>query len=425
MAIVTAMAVLFLVLLLLETLGYLTNPYLGLLVFVAVPAIFVAGLILIPLGMWRTSRRMKRTPEAPPPEWPVVDLRNPRHRGAAVAILALTIVNLVLVSMAAYGSVHYMESNAFCGQVCHTTMEPQAVAHRDFPHAAVACTRCHIGSGTEAFLEAKLAGTRQLVHVITGNVPKPVPPPADLIQPADTTCGSCHSPIMQGGDTLRVLRSFADDEANTESVTTLRMRVGTPETSGIHRHLALDIEYAAADAARSAIPFVRARYPDGTAREFAAEGAARPAGAMRRMTCTDCHNRPAHTFHPTPGRAVDAALAEGRLPRDLPFLRREAVAAVSAEHRDRAEGLEEIERRLRAFYAARPDADPGLVSRAVTGAQQVWTHHVFPAMNVSWGTYPNHTGHTESPGCFRCHDERAAPDGRTIGQDCELCHVIE
>ena len=49
-AIATAMAVLFLSLFFLELLGYITNPYIGLLVFIAVPALFVAGLLLIPLA---------------------------------------------------------------------------------------------------------------------------------------------------------------------------------------------------------------------------------------------------------------------------------------------------------------------------------------------------------------------------------------
>ena len=46
-------------------------------------------------------------------------------------------------------------------------------------------------------------------------------------------------------------------------------------------------------------------------------------------------------------------------------------------------------------------------------------------MRVTWGTYPNHIGHVDSPGCFRCHDEsHTTTDGKVISQDCELCHSI-
>ena len=42
-----------------------------------------------------------------------------------MGVVLLTAVNLLIVSMAADGGVHYMESSEFCGQVCHTTMEPE------------------------------------------------------------------------------------------------------------------------------------------------------------------------------------------------------------------------------------------------------------------------------------------------------------
>jgi hypothetical protein len=42
---------------------------------------------------------------------------------------------------------------------------------------------------------------------------------------------------------------------------------------------------------------------------------------------------------------------------------------------------------------------------------------------VNWKTYPNHIGHMESPGCFRCHDGlHVADDGRKITDDCKSCH---
>jgi hypothetical protein len=51
---------------------------------------------------------------------------------------------------------------------------------------------------------------------------------------------------------------------------------------------------------------------------------------------------------------------------------------------------------------------------------------VFPQMNVTWGTYPNHIGHMDAPGCFRCHDDlHKTKDGRVIKQDCTLCHTFE
>jgi hypothetical protein len=352
----------------------------------------------------------------------VIDLGNRHTRTVIGWVFVLTIVNVVIVSLAAFGSVHYMESAAFCGQTCHTTMEPQASAHEVWPHASVACTQCHVGPGAGAFLAAKLAGTRQLIHVVTDNVPKPVPSPQQLVQPASVTCVGCHSSVGQQAEVVRVSREYGDDETNTEIATTLRLHVAR-----IHRHNALEIEFPATDKRAEVISYLRVRQADGTIREFrAGEGTDAPDGELRRMDCTDCHNRAAHSFSFTPQRAVDGAIARGRIPRELPFARREAVLAVSDEYPDRAAALDAIRRRLTTFYASRPGVEARLVERAVTGAQEVWTRNIFPAMNVTWGTYPNQLGHIDSPGCFRCHDDaHKASDGTLVTQDCELCHTIE
>ena len=433
--IATATAMLFFALVVLEILGYVTNPYIGLLAFVAIPTVFVIGLLLIPVGAWWAGRRRRLAPDAEP-DWPVLDLRNPHQRTVLLAVLLLTIVNLLIVSMAAYGGVHYMESSEFCGQVCHTTMEPEYAAYQGWPHARVPCAGCHVGPGAGALVGSKLAGARQLLHVATGRITTPIPSPVQSLRPARETCEQCHWPEKFHGDRVRTIREYGSDEANTESVTTLQLHVGGGSRSlgvgtGIHWHMNLDnqVEYVATDAARQTIPYVRLTDRDGRVREYVVEGtteAALAGGTRRRMDCMDCHNRPAHTFYATPERAVDAAIAQGRIPRELAFARREAVTAVSAVYADRTAALDGMARRLQEFYAGRTGTDARLVARAVVATQDVWSRNVFPAMKVTWGTYPNYLGHVDSPGCFRCHDdEHKAADGSVIRQDCELCHSFE
>jgi hypothetical protein len=241
------------------------------------------------------------------------------------------------------------------------------------------------------------------------------------------TCGGCHWPERSFGTVVREIREYADDETNSETVTRLLMNVGSPTVGGIHRHVALDIEYVTDDK-RESIPLVRVRNDRGEMKEFKAEGATEEqiaVGTRRQMDCVDCHNRPAHTLSFTPQRAVDRALALNRVAREIPFVRREAVAALSAEYADRAAALDAIATRLNEFYRSRPDVDARTVARVVTATQQVWAQNVFPPMRVTWGTYPRHGGHVDTPGCFRCHDDRKAADGTTISQDCELCHSIQ
>ena len=75
-AVTTGSAVLFAVLFLLQLLGYLTNPYLGLVVFGVLPLLFLLGLLLIPVGIVWARGHVERTLHT----WPRLDLNEPRHR---------------------------------------------------------------------------------------------------------------------------------------------------------------------------------------------------------------------------------------------------------------------------------------------------------------------------------------------------------
>jgi len=400
---------------------------------VAVPAVFLTGLVVIPIGAWRQRRRIAAGKATA--EWPVVDLRLPRTRSVIFGVFLLTCVNVMIVSLAAYGAVHHMESAEFCGTTCHTTMEPEWKAYQVSPHAEVACVSCHVGPGAEALVESKLAGTRQLWQLFTNNVPAPVPTPVRTMRPARETCQTCHWAEKVHGDKLRVIREYADDEAGTETVTTLQVHVGGGRAAlgaggGIHWHMNIDntIEFIATDEARQEIPWVRLTTRDGTVKEFVVDGVTHEqlaAGERRVMDWGDCHNRPAHTFEPTPERAVDNAIAAGVLPRDLPFARREAVAALADTYPSQPEALAGIEARLRAFYAAQAGTQGPALARTISGVQGIYERNVFPAMKVGWGTYPNHIGHLFFTGCFRCHDDNhKARDGSVIKQDCESCHAM-
>jgi nitrate/TMAO reductase-like tetraheme cytochrome c subunit len=427
------MAVVFLVLLALEMAGQLTNPYLGLLLFVAVPAVFLAGLLLIPIGIWQRRRRLAQG--AAPEEWPVIDLRVRRTRTVVGAVLILTILNVLIFSLASYGAIHHMESAEFCGTTCHTTMQPEYAAYQVSAHARVSCVACHVGPGAGALVQSKLAGTRQLWQLLTNNVPKPIPAPVHTMRPARETCGTCHWSEQPHADTLRQIREYADDETSSETVTTLQLHVGGGQAalgagSGIHWHMNISnrVEYIATDPQRQTIPWVKLTSRSGEVKEFVVEGTTPEQlakGEHRVMDCTDCHNRPAHTFEPNAERAIDNAIAAGEIPRDLPFARREAVAAVKADYESMDAAMSGIDASLREALRARAGTAETSVARTVAGAQRVYARNVFPAMGVGWGTYPNNIGHVAFQGCFRCHDENhKAADGTAIAQDCQSCHSL-
>ena len=141
MALTTMSAVLFLIVFLADLFGWHTNPYLGIVCFLILPGVFLFGLLLIPLGAWIERRRRARA--RPPSEvyWPRIDLNDPAQRTTAVIVFAVTMANIVIVSLAAYRGVEYMDSPQFCGQVCHTVMKPEFAAYRDGPHSRVTCVQ--------------------------------------------------------------------------------------------------------------------------------------------------------------------------------------------------------------------------------------------------------------------------------------------
>jgi len=430
-AITTASAIVFIALAVAMFVGLLDNPYAGLVVFVGLPAVFIMGLVLIPWGM-RLQRRAIARGEGEA-DWPVVDFRQSRTRRVALAIASLTAINLIIMLVAGYGTLHWMESPQFCGQVCHEPMHPQFTAWQNSPHSNITCVQCHIGEGGEAFVHYKTAGMRQLFHVVTNSYPRPIPGVADM-RPALETCGNCHWPGRSIGDRVRVLRTYADDETNTESATALTLHLGGPGTPGgrgIHWHANpnLRIEYVYTDADRQEIPWVRATRPDGSVEVWAAEGTSldqAPDGTPRTMDCLDCHNVVAHRIAPSAEHAVDRAMAAGALPQALPYVRREGVKLVQATYESTDAARAAIDQGLRGFYKTQTgEIDSAALERAVSTLQTVYERNVFPSMNVTFGVYPDNLGHTTSQGCFRCHDgSKVARDGSSITADCESCHKM-
>ena len=284
-----------------------TNQYAGLVVFVAVPIVATTGAALIPLGMWLQRRRLRQHPDAPS-DWPVWDFRDPRVRRLALLLVALAAVNGTVMLLAGYSSLHWMDSPGFCGLTCHTPMHPQYTAWQTGPHARIACASCHIGAGATGFVHAKLNGMHQLVSVTTDTFARPIP--AGAVQPAGGfggTCGSCHQAGRIPGDIVRVLRSYGDDEKNTETLTVLLMHVGrgSPGSHAIHWHAdpGVNVEYMSTGAGRQTIPYVRVTNANGQVKGVLRGG--------RRQTARQSGTAAPHGLRGLPQHGGSPDLADG------------------------------------------------------------------------------------------------------------------
>ena len=415
-----------------------TRPYAGIVFFFILPAIFVLGLVLMPAGGLLRRYRLKQQGKLPH-VYPTIDLRQPMLQRALALVVIMTFVNVALMGTASYKAVEHMDSVEFCGQTCHSVMAPEYTAYLNSPHSRVACVDCHIGSGAPWFVRAKISGVRQLFAVNLKTYSRPIPSPVHNLRPSRDTCEHCHWPERFTGDKFLVKTKYADDEQNTPATTVLLVKIGGRTTQGlvgIHgRHLAAAerIEYVSTDGRRQVIPRVTYTQDDGKKVEYVSDEVKPTAEQLaraerRKMDCVDCHNRPTHAFE-MPERAVDDAITAGRIDRQLPYVKKQAVAALRVEYPDRATASEKIPQAIADFYKAKyPETYQSKRPIVETAAQQVkaiYLRNIFPEMKITWGTHPNNIGHDDFLGCFRCHDgKHKAADGRVINDDCSACHQI-
>ncbi len=408
------------------------NPYLGIIFFLLLPALFIGGLALIPVGVFARRKTLQRAGQIPA-EFPKIDLNDRIFRHGLDIVLIATIVNLLVVAMASYRGAAYMDSPQFCGQSCHV-MHPEFTAYKISAHSHVECVACHIGTGAESYFAAKVNGTKQLVEVAFNRYPRPIESPVQNLRPARYICEGCHTPARFVGEKLLVKSNFADDEKNTETQTVVVLHLGGMDSlsqlSGIHGTHLGHIEYVATDESRTTIPWVQKRNADGSETVFATAdaGTGVPKGERRVMDCIDCHNRAAHTFV-TAEDAINRAMSEGAISPDLPWVHKEGLELLKANYATEAEAAVKIPQQLQAFYAAQhPEVLPAKAAQIKSAGDELvtlYSQNVFPFMKVTWGTHPNHIGHMSYPGCFRCHDGgHTAKGGATITQDCAACHNL-
>jgi formate-dependent nitrite reductase cytochrome c552 subunit len=163
---------------------------------------------------------------------------------------------------------------------------------------------------------------------------------------------------------------------------------------------------------------------------LAADAKPDAAGALPvfEMQCVDCHNRAAHSFE-APDPAVDAAIAAGKVAADLPFIKKTGVELLKAAYASEEEAAQKIPAGVASFYKQKyPDIAGKRGSDLQAAGREllaIYRRNVFPDLKVTWGTYPNNLGHTDDPGCFRCHDGgHVTADKKSITQDCNTCHQL-
>jgi hypothetical protein len=417
----------FLFLFALELISGHSNAYIGILTYLVAPAFFLLGLVLVLTG-WLVQRWLhaRRGVDLSPL---TLNLSDPKKRRPALVFIGCALVFLLLSAAGSYQTYHITESNAFCGEVCHEVMEPEYEAYQHSPHANIACTECHIGSGASWYLKSKINGLHQVYAVLTDSFHRPIDTPLPNLRPPEDICMSCHWPSKYVGNVEKSYDVVLSDEENTRFSYRLVLDVGGGDrehgpVGGIHWHMHIDntMEFVALDDDKMDIPWVRMTHADGESTVYQREGFELDpeVHTLYRMNCMDCHNRPSHRFTP-PNEAIDRAFLLDEIPAGLPNFKYTAVSALTGDYATEQEAHDAIAAALTAAYGEGPEA-----AAAVAAVEGIYSRNFFPRMNVRWDVYPEHIGHKNSPGCFRCHDgDHVSETGAMIGaSDCNSCHRV-
>jgi nitrate/TMAO reductase-like tetraheme cytochrome c subunit len=417
------------------------NPYLGILAWLVAPAILSFGLLVYIAGLFMERRRRRRHAPEEIPQFPRVDLNEPRTRLIVTSTFAGVILFVTASVIGSYQVYHYTDSDAFCGTLCHQVMHPEYTAYKASPHARVGCVGCHVGAGATWYVRSKLSGSYQVYAALAHKYPRPIPSPVENLRPAQETCEQCHWPEKFFGAQLKVFDHFQYDEQNTLEEVKMLIKTGggspaSGMTAGIHWHMNIsnEITYVATDKQKQEIPYVRIRNrKTGQVTEYFLEGAKQKREQLaampgHRMDCVDCHNRPTHIYV-SPDRSVDRALLAGTIDRTLPFAKQQAVAVLTKDYDTTPQAVAGIASDFPKYYQTTYPAvyasKKASIDAATKTLQDIFQHTRFPEMRVDWRTHKDNVGHFYSLGCFRCHDDQhVSADGKRISKECTICHTV-
>ncbi len=375
-------------------------------------------------------------------------VRMPRSRRGVFALLLVLVVGGFVSTYTSVSLIAWTETPDFCGR-CHT-MAPELQAFEAGPHKGLTCADCHVEPGIAGWLKAKINGTKQLIEVVLGTYPTPIPPAIHSEMPSTAdTCERCHGGTRQAVVTLKTETVYSEDASNTPQIVGLMVRPGGGDqfdvNRSVHWHVLRTVTFYSPDPHNQTIDVVEATQPDGTVATYESlarinqnlDGQAHidrvtssePAAVM---SCYDCHNRVGHDIV-NPRVALDQALFEGTIDRTLPYIKKQGMQVLWSGYPDSASADAAAES-IKGFYALNyplvAQSKGTQIDAAISQIEQIYNRSSDPAMKVTAKTYPDNLGHLDFLGCFRCHDGAhfKVVDGvvtnQTIPSTCDTCHTF-
>jgi len=315
-------------------------------------------------------------------------------------------------------------------------MPPEFTSYLTSPHARVDCVDCHIGKGfITTRITRKVGDAKHIIRLAFKDYEFPIT--AGEMRPARDTCEKCHFPEKFSDDSLREIKHFGNDTANTPTSVYLVLKTGGGTKrlglgQGIHWHIENKVLYYPEDNKQQEIPYIQVIKEDGSIDEFVDINSTIDVnsiqeGDLHEMDCITCHNRITHLVN-YPEDIVDNLLASDVVSPDIPDIRFQAVDLFYRRYETDESAFNSIQGLENYYKTHYPDYyqdNQSLIADAISELQQAYTQSVYIEQNSSWESHPNNIGHEFSPGCFRCHDGTHLNDkNQAIRLECNICHSI-
>jgi len=362
-----------------------------------------------------------------------------KRHGIIGAATMFVLGGLALAVMAAGGIVawEYSNSDQFCATMCHSVHPEETRSHLTSVHARVNCVECHMGRlSTLHMMALKPTHAKELWGMIVG-YERPLT--SSTLRPSRDHCEGCHWPLVEHDDSVVIKKRYATDPKSTETTYRLVLHTGMgtirdANARGIHWHIENDVSFIATDPQRREIPWVQVKAADGKVTTYVDPTVKLSEAELkkfqpRRMECFDCHNSVGHPFR-NPADLVDDAIAAGRIDRSLPNAKARAVALIEQTSKLFGPFKEMGPRveKLIAEAAPKGEMKPEMQEKEKkfqAVMKEILADSTFSQEGLSWQSFPNHAGHKDFPGCFRCHDGKHLNEqGQAIRLQCTLCHNL-
>src|SRR5512137_851617 len=188
--------------------------------------------------------------------------------GAIGTFIAIGI-GLMVLAAAGIAGWEYTNSDQFCESTCHAVHPEEIESHKTAAHARVHCVECHMGrNSTLKLIAMKPTHLKELWGMIAG-YERPIH--ASGLRPSREACESCHYPQTEHHDSVAVQKRYGTDAKSSETDYRLTLHTTADvereqdwKVSGIHWHVASDVEFKSPDVQGRSIPWVQVLKADGT-----------------------------------------------------------------------------------------------------------------------------------------------------------------